>query len=436
MKEKIPFIGALSLILVILCQGCKEVNESQNIDSEGWYSLFNGKNLTGWTPNENPETFQVQDGYIIAEGDRSHLFYTGDINDAVFRNFELKIELLTHFQANSGIYFHTKWQDEGWPEYGHEIQVNCSHVGADDYRELKKAGSLYGLRNVYKSFVEDSTWYETHIKVQGKHVEVWIDGLKTVDYWEPTNPEETGIGEKKILSEGAIALQGHDPESRVLIRSIRIKPLPETDNNDPSAHEYPDLYRKMVQKQSDQFAFIDLHVDKPQGGINQLVKLTYQYGLNLGILQDLDEGMTPRSITNQPVFNGIMVTPKSDMNQLEMSEVGFDYIIGDVQQSGFSDILDLIKSGRIQILSHYSEDLNFSQKLHLIEAAVQAGVAFEIDNKKKYPSFDFIREARDRGAQFSMANLVEDGTLAVNPYIIQVIDSCTLNYKDFYIPGW
>ncbi|MBK7373875.1 MAG: DUF1080 domain-containing protein [Saprospiraceae bacterium] len=71
--------------------------------------------------------------------------------------------------ANSGIYFHTHYQETGWPSTGiMEIQVNNSHIGEGDYVELKKAGSLYGIRNVYKSFVEDNEWYETRALVEAK----------------------------------------------------------------------------------------------------------------------------------------------------------------------------------------------------------------------------------------------------------------------------
>ena len=37
-------------------------------DADGWYSLFNGKDFTGWKKSEdNPDTFKVVDGEIVVE---------------------------------------------------------------------------------------------------------------------------------------------------------------------------------------------------------------------------------------------------------------------------------------------------------------------------------------------------------------------------------
>jgi Domain of Unknown Function (DUF1080) len=56
---------------------------------DGFTSLFNGSNLDGWRVNENPSSFLVQDGAIVAHGPRSHCFYVGDFAKHAFRNFEL-----------------------------------------------------------------------------------------------------------------------------------------------------------------------------------------------------------------------------------------------------------------------------------------------------------------------------------------------------------
>ena len=55
--------------------------------------LFNGRNLDGWKASENPGTFKVEDGAIVAHGPRAHLFYTGTVNGASFKNFELSVEV-------------------------------------------------------------------------------------------------------------------------------------------------------------------------------------------------------------------------------------------------------------------------------------------------------------------------------------------------------
>ena len=108
-----------------------------------WTELFNGKDLSGWTANEHPESFKVEDGVLVANGPISHLFYTGDFHKGVFRNFELKAMVKTEASSNSGIVFHTQEQPYGPLLRGYEVQINNSYERPGDFQELKKTGSLY-----------------------------------------------------------------------------------------------------------------------------------------------------------------------------------------------------------------------------------------------------------------------------------------------------
>ena len=78
---------------------------------DGWISLFNGKDFTGWKVNENTGTFTIKDGAIVSHGDRSHCFYVGPVHDHDFKDFELKVDVMTEPGSNGGIYFHTAYQD-------------------------------------------------------------------------------------------------------------------------------------------------------------------------------------------------------------------------------------------------------------------------------------------------------------------------------------
>src|SRR5688500_9325172 len=89
-------------------------------DHEGFVTLFDGKSLDGWKANENPETFKLENGELVVKGERSHLFYVGPVHNHEFKNFHLRVVALTKPDSNSGIYFHTKYQDTGWPAQGFE----------------------------------------------------------------------------------------------------------------------------------------------------------------------------------------------------------------------------------------------------------------------------------------------------------------------------
>jgi len=53
-----------------------------------WVSIFDGQTLEGWTASENTDTWSIKDGSVVCEGERSHLYYTGNVNNGIFKNFE------------------------------------------------------------------------------------------------------------------------------------------------------------------------------------------------------------------------------------------------------------------------------------------------------------------------------------------------------------
>jgi Domain of Unknown Function (DUF1080) len=81
-----------------------------------WESLFDGKTLNGWKVGANAATFSVENGMIVAHGPTAHLFYEGDVQQHNFKNFEFKASVMTTPCSNSGIYFHTVYQDSSWPK--------------------------------------------------------------------------------------------------------------------------------------------------------------------------------------------------------------------------------------------------------------------------------------------------------------------------------
>lgn len=183
----------------------------------GFTSLMDGKTFNGWKKaEENPDTWKIVDGAFVASGPRCHLFYVGD--EKPFKNFHLKVEVMTEPNSNGGIYFHTKYQARDWPRAGFESQVNCTQG------DWIKTGSLYGLVNVSQSLSQDNKWWTQEIIVEGKSVTVKVDGKIVLQYVEPEGAQPGRPFERK-LGEGTFALQGHDPGSTIHYRNIRVKRL-------------------------------------------------------------------------------------------------------------------------------------------------------------------------------------------------------------------
>lgn len=217
-------------------------------DQEGFQRIFDGETLKGWKSSiDNPAAFSVEnDGSLKVTGARAHLFYTGPAGETAFSNFELKLKAKTMPGANSGVYFHTKYQESSWPTQGYEAQVNSTQS------DRKKTGGLYAVVDVWldeeafaggqtSPFVtvdaqggvrmhvkeapsKDNEWFDYHIIVEGKKITLKINGQTTVEFTEPKDwagPNPGMAGRK--LSKGTIAFQAHDPGSTVFYKDIMLK---------------------------------------------------------------------------------------------------------------------------------------------------------------------------------------------------------------------
>ena len=188
--------------------------------SKGWISLFDGKTLNGWKVGDNAASFTVDSGMIIAHGNVAHLFYDGKVGDHNFKNFHFKAQVKTTPGSNSGLYFHTTFQQGGWPSKGYEVQVNNSHT------DWRRTGSLYAVQDVKEVYVKDNEWYTEEIIVEGNKITTKVNGKVLVEYTEPENVQRSPDMNNRKLSGGTFALQAHDPNSKVYYKDIQVKILP------------------------------------------------------------------------------------------------------------------------------------------------------------------------------------------------------------------
>lgn len=208
--------GMFLLVAVVLFSITSLVS-GQSKTEKGFQSIFDGKTMNGWKmAQEHQDAWSIQDGAIVAHGERSHLYYIGD--GKPFVNFELKIDVMTEPGSNGGIYFHTQYQETNWPKAGYEVQVNQTHT------DWRRTGSLYAVQDVREQLVKDNEWYTYHIIVKGKHVTIKINDKTVVDWDEPAD-RKPGADFARVLDKGAFALQAHDPKSTVRYKNIRVKRL-------------------------------------------------------------------------------------------------------------------------------------------------------------------------------------------------------------------
>lgn len=208
-------IKFLSLFLVTCCLSLTVFADNSLTEEEqsnGWISLFNGKDFTGWKIDKwNPESFSIEEGAMKCHGEPSMIYHVGKAEN--FKDFHFVADVMTKPGANGGIFFHTKYQDKGWP-IGHEAQINQTQ------RDPVKTGSVYIVKKHLEAPAKDNEWFHYEIIVKGNRVETKVDGKTVVVYEEPKNLE----GPRK-LSSGTFGIQAHDPGSVVLVKNIKVKAL-------------------------------------------------------------------------------------------------------------------------------------------------------------------------------------------------------------------
>lgn len=475
------------LFPLVLLLGC----QNGTVQSD-WITLFDGESLDGWQANENPETFFIEDGAIVCHGERSHLFYTGKLNNAEFRNFEFKTDVMTKPGSNSGIYIHTKFQQEGWPSKGYEVQVNNSFLGNPEYPERKKTASLYSIRNKYMTTVEDDEWFTMHIVVKGNRIQVLVNDQLITDYTEPDDPFRPEGLEERILDKGTFALQGHDPESKVYFRNIMVKPLPDEAVFDQKQELLdPDLEKEITRLHTIGFPIVDLHVHL-KGGLtmeealrqSRFKGIDYGIAVNCGKAEDFpinnDQELLDYISTVQrvPAFNAMQAEGREWVDIFSMDAIKtFDYVFTDamtfrdpegvpvqmwkpdhVKRLDLSDherFMDELVDYLVTILndepidiyvnstylpdtiaSEYEQLWTEERMSKVIQAAIDNEVAIEISCRLELPSFEFISMAKEMGAKFTFGTNNVDGSLGHLAYGIQAIKECGLEPRDIWVPGY
>lgn len=168
-----------------------------------WITMFDGKTLSGWEADDNPESWTVNNGVLTGDGERSHLFYKRETCE----NCEFKAEVRLNHGGNSGMYFRAEF-GPGWPK-GYESQVNNTH--SDPVR----TGSLYNFVKVFDQLVPDDTWWTQEIRGEGNHIVIKVNGKVTVDF----------VDEKNSFMKGYLALQQHNKGSVVEYRNLVMRHL-------------------------------------------------------------------------------------------------------------------------------------------------------------------------------------------------------------------
>lgn len=457
---------------------------STSAQAQTWQPLFDGQTLNGWTASENPASFRVEDGAIVCNGPRAHLFYTGSVENANFTNFEIRLEWKSETGTNSGVFFHTAFQDSGWPEQGYEVQINNTHHGSGDYIERKKTGSLYAVRNQYLSIADDYVWNTMRVVVLGNLIQIFINDEKTVEYIEPPQPARGEKRKSRLLGSGTFALQCHDPDSKAYFRRIVVRPMPETISGRLPVNEMDEIDNKIAELQENNFPVVDYHIHLKGGlTLQQALANSFKVGVNYGIAVNCGIGFPVhddagaleflQQFEGKPAFTALQAEGREWPTLVSSETIAkFDYAFTDAltwsdhkgrrmrlwmpdevfidDEQQFMDmyvdkIVEIISSEPIDIFVNptflpaviadkYDELWTIERMQRIIDAAVSSGVAIEINARYQIPSAAFIKQSKRSGCKFSFGTNNGDAELGRIEYCLKMIDECKLIAEDMFEP--
>lgn len=195
--------------LIILCLHFLCVNPAFAQKKE---SLFNGKDLSGWTVY-GTEKWYVENGLLISEsGPDKQYGYLGTKKH--YDNFELTLEFKQEAEGNSGVFFRSTI--EGTKITGWQVEVAPPGLHTGGIYESYGRGWLIKPAPEHEKHLKYGDWNQMKIRVKDGTVTTWLNGKQMI----------TLTDEKIAAGKGSIALQIHDGGGiKVYWRNIIVKEL-------------------------------------------------------------------------------------------------------------------------------------------------------------------------------------------------------------------
>lgn len=186
---------ALPLVLLAACGGGRS-----DTDGEGWRTLLDGSNLSGWNV-VGDANWHVESGAARADKSTAASFL---VSEDSFADFELELEFWVDAAANSGVF--VRCQDAGTI-----ADTSCYEVNIFDARpdQTYRTGSIVNVAEPAEFVYTGGQWNHMKIGADGSRLQVTVNGRPMVDTKDPR------------FSGGPIALQY--AAGAVMFRNVRIR---------------------------------------------------------------------------------------------------------------------------------------------------------------------------------------------------------------------
>ncbi|MDY0166209.1 MAG: DUF1080 domain-containing protein [Thermoguttaceae bacterium] len=185
---------------------------------EGFEPLFDGNTFDGW--EGNLEWFRIEQRAIVA-GSLKRPIPNNEFlaSEREFDDFELRLDFkLLGEGANAGVQIRSQRVPDSHEMIGYQADLGERWWGCL-YDESRRKRVIAGPPEAEREKpIRRNDWNEYRIRCEGPRVQLWINGVQTVDFLEPDD---------NIPRTGLIGLQIHSgPPCEAWYRNLRIKKLP------------------------------------------------------------------------------------------------------------------------------------------------------------------------------------------------------------------
>jgi hypothetical protein len=197
-------------VAIVLMVGLTVVAEAPR--EAGWVSLFNGTDLNGWKKNGD-EKWIVEKGTILCESTANKYGYL--TTDKTYRDFILRLKFKGEAAGNSGVFVHSRIIGID-TEHGPDIEGMQVEIDPNTGRHT---GGLYesGGRGWVamptaegERALKSGDWNDLEVSLQGAHIITHLNGVKIVDYMDPTPKFTEGVIGLQIHTGGGVKMRWKD----------------------------------------------------------------------------------------------------------------------------------------------------------------------------------------------------------------------------------
>jgi len=206
-----------TLILAIAAILAPQAESAEDAQSPASFPLFDGETFEGW--EGDLAWFHLEDGAIVSGSLDEKIPHNQFLcTTTKFSDFELRFKVKVEGNANGGVQFRSKRVEGSTEVSGFQADLGWNFWGClyDESRRNKTLSCAD--EDVQKQLVRKDDWNDYVIRAEGNRIQLFLNGVKTVDYTEQ---------DEAIAREGIIGLQIHSgPPTRIWYKDLSIKSLP------------------------------------------------------------------------------------------------------------------------------------------------------------------------------------------------------------------